>query len=115
MLAPIPGKHFCLNGLTPRGGGRDRDGIVRHIFANEQDSAEKLSVAAPDEAMLSAKGMKAHRDAYCNAIREFHAQGKMARNLARCAPDPTYGLSRARPCLGDGRQGSDYTLISEAR
>ncbi len=45
-----------------------------------KDSAKKLSVATPDEAMLSAKGMKAHSDAYCNAIREFHAQGKMARN-----------------------------------
>ncbi len=64
----------------PRGGGRDRDRIVRHIFANEQDWAKKLGVATPDEAMLSVKGMKAHRDAYCNAIREFHAQGKMARN-----------------------------------
>ena len=28
----------------PRGGGRDRDRIVRHIFANEQDWAKKLGV-----------------------------------------------------------------------
>ena len=63
----------------PRGGGRDRDQIVRHIFANEQDWAKKLGVVTPDEAMLTDKGMKAHRDAYCNAIRGLHSQGKMAR------------------------------------
>ena len=63
----------------PRGGGRDRDQIVRHIVANEQDWAKKLGVVTPDEAMLTDKGMKAHRDAYCNAIRALHSQSKMAR------------------------------------
>lgn len=63
----------------PRGGGRDRDQIVRHIFANEQDWAKGLRVITPDEAMLTEEGMNAHRDAYGNAIRAFHAQGKMAR------------------------------------
>ena len=64
----------------PRGGGRDRDQIVHHIVANEQDWAKKLGVVTPGEAMLTDIGMKAHRDAYCNAIRELHSQGKMARN-----------------------------------
>jgi hypothetical protein len=63
----------------PRGGGRDREHIVRHIFANEQDWAKKLGVLTPDEAMLTDEGMQAHREAYCNAIRELHSQGKMAR------------------------------------
>jgi hypothetical protein len=63
----------------PRGGGRDRDQIVRHIFANEQDWAKKLGAVTLDEAMLTDKGMKAHRDAYCDAIRGLHSQGKMAR------------------------------------
>jgi hypothetical protein len=31
----------------PRGGGRDRDHIVRHIFANEQDWAKGLGVHHP--------------------------------------------------------------------
>ncbi len=64
----------------PRGGGRDRDQIVRHIVANEREWAKKLGVVTPDEAMLTDKGMKAQRDAYCNAIRAFHSQSKMARN-----------------------------------
>jgi hypothetical protein len=63
----------------PRGGGRDRDQIVRHIVATEQDWAKKLGVVTPDEAMLTDKGMQAHRDAYCAAIRGLHSQGKMAR------------------------------------
>src|SRR5258705_6893281 len=32
----------------PRGGGRGRDHIVRHIFANEQDWVKKLGVLTPD-------------------------------------------------------------------
>lgn len=31
----------------PRGGGRDRDGIVRHLFANEQSWAKGLGVHTP--------------------------------------------------------------------
>ena len=64
----------------PRGGGRDRDRIVRHIFANEQDWVKKLGVITPDEAMLTNEGMNAHRESYCNAIRALHSQSKMARN-----------------------------------
>ena len=67
----------------PRGGGRDRDDIVHHIFANEQDWAKKLGVLTPDEAMLTNTGMKAHRDAYCNAIRDYHSQGKLAGKMAK--------------------------------
>ena len=38
-----------------------------------------LGVITPDEAMLTDEGLNTHRDAYCNAIRAFHSQGKMAR------------------------------------
>ena len=62
----------------PRGGGRDRDRIVSHIFANEQDWAKGLGVHTPDDAILTGEGLKAHRDAYCHAIRDYHSQGKLA-------------------------------------
>jgi hypothetical protein len=62
----------------PRGGGRDRDRIVRHIFANEQDWAKQIGVLTPEGAMLTDEGLKAHRDAYCQGMREYHAQGKLA-------------------------------------
>ncbi|MDQ3696016.1 MAG: hypothetical protein M3464_20710 [Chloroflexota bacterium] len=63
----------------PRGGGRDRDQIVRHTVATEADWAKKLGVLTPQGATLTDEGLNAHRDAYCTAIRAFHSQGKMAR------------------------------------
>ena len=63
----------------PRGGGRDRDHIVRHTVAGEQDWAKKLGLPAPQEGVLTDEELHAHRDAYDQAIRTFHAQGKMAR------------------------------------
>ncbi|MDQ2805644.1 MAG: hypothetical protein M3Z04_01795 [Chloroflexota bacterium] len=65
----------------PRGGGRDRDRIVRHVLFNEHDwmptARDKPQEA--QEAILTEEGLKAHREAYCNAIRELHSQNKMAR------------------------------------
>jgi hypothetical protein len=63
----------------PRGGGKDRDRIVRHTFAAELDWAKGLGVLTPLDDMLTDEGLRAHRDAYCSAIRELHSQGKMAR------------------------------------
>jgi hypothetical protein len=63
----------------PRGGGRDRDQIVGHTIRVEQDWAEKVGVPTPQGALLIDEGLQAHRDAYRNAIRAFHSEGKMAR------------------------------------
>jgi hypothetical protein len=63
----------------PRGGGRDRDHIVRHTLRVEQEWAVKVGVPTPQGAMLIDDCLQAHRDAYCIAIRAFHAQGKLAR------------------------------------
>ena len=64
----------------PRGGGRDRDRIVRHVFATEQDWAKKLRIRGPhDEVVTDKRGVKTFRDAYCAAIRSFHSDGEMAR------------------------------------
>lgn len=62
----------------PRGGGRDLARIVLHIFSNEKDWAKGLGVLTPDDALLTEGGMTAHRNAYCDGIREFHAQNKKA-------------------------------------
>src|SRR6266487_7009345 len=37
----------------PRGGGRDRDRIARHVVGNEQQWAKKLGVLTPDDAILT--------------------------------------------------------------
>jgi hypothetical protein len=67
----------------PRGGGRDRDHIVRHTFAAERDWARMIGVLTPDTALLTDKGLKAYRAAYCDAIRDYHAQGKLAGKMAK--------------------------------
>jgi hypothetical protein len=64
----------------PRGGGRDRDRIVRHVVGAEQDWAKKVGVRTPEDAVvIDDAGLQAYRDAYCAAIRTSQSEGKMAR------------------------------------
>jgi hypothetical protein len=64
----------------PRGGGRDRDRIVRHTLATEQDWGKKLGIPTREGVVVTDdEGVKAFRSAYCSAIRAFHSEGKMAR------------------------------------
>ena len=64
----------------PRGGGRDRDRIVRHVYATEQDWGKKLGIRGPhDPVVTDDDAVETYRDAYCAAIRAFHAEGRMAR------------------------------------
>jgi hypothetical protein len=63
----------------PRGGGRDRDHIVRHTLSVERDWASGVGVATRDDALLTNEGLRTYRDAYCQAIRDYHAQGKQAK------------------------------------
>jgi len=62
----------------PRGGGRDRDHIVRHTWGVEKDWAKGLGLYAGDDTPLTDETVSAHRTAYCNNIRAFHDEGKMA-------------------------------------
>jgi hypothetical protein len=64
----------------PRGGGRDRDSIVRHVLGVEQYWAKKVQVRTPEDAVVTDDtGLKSYRDAYCASIRTFHSEGKMPR------------------------------------
>ncbi len=64
----------------PRGGGRSRDQIVRHVCLNEQmDLARKVGVASPPDEDPSPDALRAHRPAFLAALREYNAEGKMAR------------------------------------
>jgi hypothetical protein len=63
----------------PRGGGRDRDEIVRHANGAEiYEHATKVGVRTPLEARGDPVALRAHRDAFCAAIREFNARGPAA-------------------------------------
>lgn len=67
----------------PRGGGRERDHIVRHTLYVENDWAHGVGVLNPPETLLTVKGLKAYRKSYCDGIREYHAQHKWAGNRAK--------------------------------
>ncbi|HEY3923233.1 MAG TPA: hypothetical protein VGL75_01590 [Acidothermaceae bacterium] len=66
----------------PRGGGRDRDRIIRHTVRTEsEDFAKQVGLRIPDEAALSPEGLRAHRETYVAAMREYNAgEGKRMRS-----------------------------------
>ncbi len=64
----------------PRGGGRDRDRIVSHANGAEiQEFAKKVGVNTPLEARRRPDDLRAHREAFCAAIRDYNARGAPAR------------------------------------
>ena len=64
----------------PRGGGRDRDKIIRHANGAEiYEFATKVGVKTPLDARERPNDLRAHRDAFCAAIREYNARGPLAR------------------------------------
>ena len=64
----------------PRGGGRDRDKIVRHANGAEIDEfAKKVGVITPLDARERPDDLRAHREAFCAAIRDYNARGAQAR------------------------------------
>jgi hypothetical protein len=63
----------------PRGGGRERDEIVRHVNGAEiHEHATKVGVRTPLDARLDPDALRAHRETFCAAIREFNARGPSA-------------------------------------
>jgi hypothetical protein len=80
----------------PRGGGRDRDRIVRHANGAEiEEFAKKVGVITPPDVWQHPEqhrdAIRAHREALAAAIREHNARGASARSwtvqflLRRCA------------------------------
>jgi hypothetical protein len=64
----------------PRGGGRDRDRIVRHANGAEIDEfAKRVGVNTPLDARERPDDLRAHREAFCAAIRDYNARGAPAR------------------------------------
>jgi hypothetical protein len=58
----------------PRGGGRDRDKIIRHTIRTEsEDFAKRVGLRIPEEAALTPEGLRAHRTSYVDAMRAYNA------------------------------------------
>ena len=65
----------------PRGGGRDRDRIIRHTIRTEsEDFAKQVGLRIPEEAALSPDGLRHHREAYVAAMRAYNA-GQVPRRM----------------------------------
>ncbi|CAN5240324.1 hypothetical protein BH23CHL9_BH23CHL9_15610 [soil metagenome] len=76
----------------PRGGGRDRDKIVRHTNGSEIDEfAKQVGVITSLDARDDPDELGDHREAFCDAIREHNARGASAQTwtvqfvIRRCA------------------------------
>ncbi len=58
----------------PRGGGRDRDTIVRHTIRTESEEfAKQLGLRIPEEAALTPDGLRQHRESYLARMRAYNA------------------------------------------
>ena len=63
--------------LGPRGGGRHRDHIIRHVLNVEGgDFSKRVGVPAELEELLPPAGRAAYRDRYVDAMRAWYAEGK---------------------------------------
>ncbi len=65
----------------PRGGGRDRDKIIRHTIRTEsEDFAKQVGLRVPEEGALAPNALPAYRDAYVAAMRAYNA-GEVQRRM----------------------------------
>jgi hypothetical protein len=76
----------------PRGGGWDKEKIIRHVNGAEIDEfAPKVGVKVPLDTRDNPKALSAYRDAFVEGIRHHHARAYSARSWAlqflirRCA------------------------------
>lgn len=64
----------------PRGGGRDRDQIVRHVYASERHNFwRKVGIRESDGVRLTPDELADLRERYVAGIREYHADDRPAR------------------------------------
>jgi len=65
----------------PRGGGRDRDQIIRHTIRNESEEfAKQVGLRIPECAALTPDGLRRHRETYVEAMRAYNA-GEVERRM----------------------------------
>ncbi len=65
----------------PRGGGRDRDQIIRHAIRTEsEDFAKQVGLRIQERAALTPDGLRQHREAYVAAMRAYNA-GEVTRRM----------------------------------
>ncbi len=76
----VPGRVSAELRKGPRGGGRDRNQIVAHTRGSERELAKKVGLYEEHDQVHTPDGLLAHREAYLEAIRRYHARGAEARS-----------------------------------
>ena len=67
----------------PRGGGRDRDRIIRHtIRVESEDFAKQVGLRIEENAALTPAGLRKYRKAYLAALRAYNA-GEVERRMKK--------------------------------
>jgi hypothetical protein len=67
--------------MGPRGGGRDRDRIIRHTVRTEsEDFAKQVGLRIPEGAALEPEGLRRYRETYVAALRAYNA-GEVTRRM----------------------------------
>lgn len=66
----------------PRGGGRDRDRIIRHTLRTESEEfAKRLGLRIPEGGALTPEGLRDYRETYVATMRAYNAgEGKRMRS-----------------------------------
>jgi hypothetical protein len=98
----------------PRGGGRDRDRIIRHTIRTEsEDFAKQVGLRIPEEAALTPEGLRRHRESYVEAMRAYNA-GEVTRRM-RTWTLPFLIRHSAYHTLDHAWEMQDKDLTGEAR
>jgi hypothetical protein len=67
--------------LGPRGGGRDRDRIIRHTIRNESEEfAKHVGIRNPDFFAMTPDGLRQHRETFLAGMRDYNA-GRTAKRM----------------------------------
>ena len=67
----------------PRGGGRDRDAIIRHVFRVESlDFAKQVGLELPDGPILVGEGLQRYREDYVAGMRAYNG-GQFERRMKK--------------------------------
>jgi hypothetical protein len=67
--------------MGPRGGGRDRDRIIRHTVRTEsEDFAKQVGIRNPEYFAMTPEGLRAHRETFLAGIRDYNA-GRTAKRM----------------------------------
>jgi len=60
-----------------RGGGRNRDELIAHVFGNERvQFSKRVGVATPPGVMLTPDGLRNHREQFLAGLRQYNAENR---------------------------------------